>query len=441
MLKYLDPVSVSLYIDGERACEPTLVLPPIRRIKSDPEKEKNLGIVAGEDDLSLLGQGDRSLLLVGPGLGAGWRITEVRAWADIRSEVELTQQRDLCLPLAVKRRRMQLRLQGQVGNTRKIFGPFRDPNPSKLSLSSSGQPNSDLSIAVKNEHDPSSNPVKAANLLLPPQKVGKLSLPLAMPPPSTGGVRNSLPPPTSAVNSDQSDAASSSGSGLSSAARNRLMRRQANPPSSTDSLPTASIAPISKSIPAKASEDNVGQTFSWLFSSLGGRLCSDDIVRAANKTKLFDPGSGSFAVALSAAGHPEQVTHTAVQDGEDKEVLLFFELVRWTEANAQTSTNPHILRLTYPSRVKPGSSYPSASMILWGGSGCPANVLRFALYDQRYIRVLDFLLPADLKSADPLLLSAATKVCELPMKSTPLAFWLFINSTLILLVTHQVNLT
>ena len=435
MINYLDPVSVSLYIDGERACEPALVLPPMRRIMVDPEDEKNRGVAAGEEDLSVLGQGDSSLLLVGPGLGTGWRITEVRAWADIRSEVELTQQRDLCLPLAVKRRRMQLRLQGQVGNTRKIFGPFRDPNPGNVS--SSGQSNSDTNITAKNEHDPSANPVKATNLLLPPQKVGKLSMPLTMPPPSTGGVRNSsLPPPSTTVNSDQSD--SSSGSGLSSAARNRLMRRQANLPPSTDSLPTPSIAPISKSIPVKASGDeaNVGPTLSWPLSSLGGRLSSVDIIRAASKTKLFDPGSGSFAVALSAAGHPGQV---AEQDGEDKELMLFFEVVRWTEAKTQTSTTPHILRLTYPSRVKSGSGYPSASMILWGGSGCPANVLRFALYDQRYIRVLDFLLPADAKSADPLLLSAATKVCELPMKSTPLAFWLFINSSLILLITHQVK--
>ena len=414
-----------------------MVLPPVRRIAPDTEDEKNNVV---EEDVSVLGPGARSVLLVGPGLGNGWRITEVRAWADIRSEVELTQQRDLCLPLAVKRRRMQLRLQGQVGNTRKIFGPFRDPNP--RNLSSSGQPNSDgnININIKNENDLSENPVKPTIQLLPPQ-TGKLSMPLPAPS-SIGGVRSSLPPPNSNVNTDQSDSSASSGSGLSAAARNRLMRRQANPPTSTE--PPTSAAPISNSTAVKVPRNDADLTCSWLLSSLGGRLSTDDITRAAAKTKLFggfDSGSGSFAVALTAEGFSEQtlVANATGREGEDRELLLPFELVRWIETKAQTSKPQQILRLTYPSRVKPESGYPSASMIFWGGSGCPANVLRLAVYDQRYIRVLDLSLLPDTRVTDPLLLSSATKVCELPMKSTPLAFWLFINSSLILLITHQVK--
>ena len=49
----------------------------------------------------------------------GWRMTEVRLWADSRQTVDIEGQRDNYLPLASKRKRMQFRIKG----SKKLFGP------------------------------------------------------------------------------------------------------------------------------------------------------------------------------------------------------------------------------------------------------------------------------------------------------------------------------
>ena len=59
---------------------------------------------------------------VGPNLCGGWRLTELRAWAAARSLSELEVQRESCLALAMKRKRLQLRIRG----AKKLFAPYRD---------------------------------------------------------------------------------------------------------------------------------------------------------------------------------------------------------------------------------------------------------------------------------------------------------------------------
>lgn len=58
-----------------------------------------------------------STLYLAANLPAGFRVTEVRCWADIRTTAELEEQRDNYLPLASKRKRQQLRVKG----TKEIF--------------------------------------------------------------------------------------------------------------------------------------------------------------------------------------------------------------------------------------------------------------------------------------------------------------------------------
>jgi hypothetical protein len=65
---------------------------------------------------------DSTALLVGPGLAAGWKLTELRVWADARSASDLESQRDNCLVMAMKRKRLQLRVKG----TKKLFTPYRE---------------------------------------------------------------------------------------------------------------------------------------------------------------------------------------------------------------------------------------------------------------------------------------------------------------------------
>lgn len=70
----------------------------------------------------LSSQLDGNMLHIGPNLCAGWRITELRMWADVRTIDDLESQRENYLVLATKRKRLQLRIKG----TKKLFGSFRD---------------------------------------------------------------------------------------------------------------------------------------------------------------------------------------------------------------------------------------------------------------------------------------------------------------------------
>jgi len=64
---------------------------------------------------------ENGALLVGPDLCAGWRLTELRLWNCLRGSSELEDAREAFLALAVKRKRLQLRVKG----TKKLFSAFR----------------------------------------------------------------------------------------------------------------------------------------------------------------------------------------------------------------------------------------------------------------------------------------------------------------------------
>lgn len=53
---------------------------------------------------------------------SGWRISELRVWADARPQIDIEGMRENYLPLASKRKRMQFRIKG----SKKLFGPLPD---------------------------------------------------------------------------------------------------------------------------------------------------------------------------------------------------------------------------------------------------------------------------------------------------------------------------
>lgn len=69
-----------------------------------------------------LAQLDQTTLHVGRNLAAGFRLTELRFWADVRSTIDLDNMRDNYLVLAMKRKRLQLRVKG----TKKLFTAYRE---------------------------------------------------------------------------------------------------------------------------------------------------------------------------------------------------------------------------------------------------------------------------------------------------------------------------
>ena len=103
--------SVSLYINGDRLAKGQLILPPL-----DEEFLKATNI------------------FVAPNL-RGWRLTELRIWADSRSAIDIDSMKENYLPLASKRKRMQFRIKG----SKQLFGPA----PSSLALGEPSESTSD----------------------------------------------------------------------------------------------------------------------------------------------------------------------------------------------------------------------------------------------------------------------------------------------------------
>lgn len=92
--------TVLLYINGERAAKAD-------KISLPAFPEQHLA---------------STTIYVGPGLGSGWRLTELRFWADVRGSVEIDSQKDNFLALASKRKRLQFRIKGG----KKLFGPLHE---------------------------------------------------------------------------------------------------------------------------------------------------------------------------------------------------------------------------------------------------------------------------------------------------------------------------
>ena len=63
-----------------------------------------------------------STLYVAPGMGPGWRFTELRIWADARTSGAIEESHMSTLPLASKRKRLQLRIPGG----KKLFTPLNE---------------------------------------------------------------------------------------------------------------------------------------------------------------------------------------------------------------------------------------------------------------------------------------------------------------------------
>lgn len=165
--------TVSLLVNGNRSAKGTL----------------HYSTVA-ETDLAV------STLYFGSNL-SGWRLTEIRVWADNRPVIEIEGQRDNYLPLASKRKRMQFRIKG----SKKLFGP----PPSSLEIGPEPDPNS---IPVFNIHnrktleddEKETGPEKTAPSqpkstggLLPPSSKGGLA------PPGQTAAKGALSPPAGAL--------------------------------------------------------------------------------------------------------------------------------------------------------------------------------------------------------------------------------------------------
>lgn len=86
--------NVSLFINGDRSVKSQLVLPTVT-----------------EDVIGT------TTIYVGPNL-RGWRISELRFWADSRSAMDIDSMKENYLPLASKRKRMQFRIKG----SKQLFG-------------------------------------------------------------------------------------------------------------------------------------------------------------------------------------------------------------------------------------------------------------------------------------------------------------------------------
>lgn len=104
--------SVSIFLNGSRVCKGQLHVPDI--------PEPNITV---------------STLYAGLNLPYGWRITELRIWADLRSSTELEDQRENFLALASKRKRQQLRVRG----TKELFVAIRPSFDLDVGGSSSGK--------------------------------------------------------------------------------------------------------------------------------------------------------------------------------------------------------------------------------------------------------------------------------------------------------------
>jgi hypothetical protein len=90
-------INIIIYINGVKSIEGSLIPQPIEEV--------------------LL---CNTILYVGPNLHSGWRFTELRMWADCRTETEIDNEKENYLVLAVKRKRVQLRIKAP----KKLFSPF-----------------------------------------------------------------------------------------------------------------------------------------------------------------------------------------------------------------------------------------------------------------------------------------------------------------------------
>eukprot|EP01038_Epipyxis_sp_PR26KG_P008711 gene8711-11771_t len=99
MIQSSHPLSVIIYINGSKNVEGFVEIPAMN--------ESSL---------------HSTILYVGMNLPAKWRFTELRVWADCRSEAEIDGQKESYLVLAMKRKRVQLRIKG----AKKLFSPFRN---------------------------------------------------------------------------------------------------------------------------------------------------------------------------------------------------------------------------------------------------------------------------------------------------------------------------
>ena len=426
LLSYQDPISVSLFVDGERVAGPTSLLPPPLKLRLPSNEEEG----KEEGDLGA------SLLLIGPDL-SGWRLTELRLWSDIRSENELNQNRDVCLSLAIKRKRQQQRVKG--ANTKKIFTPFRAIDLTTL------MPYSESSGVLlppkygQDYHTGSSN----SNAIRPENKTGGVqnskSAFLPLPTKGTGAIgmkttpllSNPLSAPSVSSTTVVMEATTEApATGLSSAARARLMRRGSTQPiaAPTSALPKAVANPS----PAVAIPPFLSLAHS------GSTLNSSDIALASSFTKLLWLPVQAAALRTSIFGGYLSGKNPLTGDVSLRE--FSFELIKWDSFSQESL---QILRLIHISKSQTNISSLIVAPIA-GSAG-----FRIAVYDQRYIFVADLtswlerdkeplVVPSSYSTGSSTLL---TRVCEVPMKSTPLVFWLILSPALLLLVTHQAAFT
>jgi hypothetical protein len=112
---------------------------------------------------------------------SGWRMTEVRVWADARQTVDIEGMRDNYLPLASKRKRMQFRIKG----SKKLFGP----PPASLAIGGVDPPAGSKKPTVHKakvvDDDDDSPPAKGG---LSRPKSGGLAAPGGLAGPKSGGL-------------------------------------------------------------------------------------------------------------------------------------------------------------------------------------------------------------------------------------------------------------
>ena len=109
--------NVSIFINGDMSNSGDVAVPPIT-----------------EDDLNV------SCVYVGLNL-SGWRLTELRFWADIRTSTDIDTNMENYLPHASKRKRLQFR----IGGSKRLFAKATTSSPAFFSKKPLGSPDSTFS--------------------------------------------------------------------------------------------------------------------------------------------------------------------------------------------------------------------------------------------------------------------------------------------------------
>lgn len=157
----------------------------------------------------------KSTVHVGRNLPTGYRLTELRLWSDTRSMTDLDNMRDNYLVLAMKRKRLQLRVKG----TKKLFTAFRDIEVPAIACLTIRAPAAQDKSSTEDEDKPAVSSVLPGGVAKVLPKALSTPLSLTKAPKPTAAVEN-LNDSTSAATStyaQPADLASSTASGSAAA--------------------------------------------------------------------------------------------------------------------------------------------------------------------------------------------------------------------------------